>query len=659
MAEVAKSAPQNVSKPNVSHKHSTFPIEYSSFDTHQFGYIRPHFCIKGISADTHRHRPVVKSSSFSLKAPLMQDVFRRLSYFKVNLDAVLPLNAEKIYTNPVIGQDVPVDANCVIENGFDRLFNSFSSVFSYARTTYATTPNAANATLVLKALIFGELFYSRGSLLASLGAHLYNQCIIELGGTRFDFDDYFDLLCGRVLTAIGNNTVTVLIDGVNYLLDPSFNSSISLYIANRITFRDFLCMIRETSDWSFDSSADSIFNSVGLFPPTTFTGVYSADAPFNPQRVLSYQLACAEFFSNDKIDYIYSAELFRQYIGDLLCTIIDTYFGTNLWPQNFTMNGVKYQYDYLSGHYFAYILDFVINNPNYFFLEILQYFISSFGLKRSLRYKDYFVGSRSYPLAVGDVNVNVNSNLVNVVDITRKIQIQRFLNAVNHSGRKLSNYVKTLFGVDIHQDRHVPQWLADITENVYTSEVENTGSAQLSDSQSVTARFTSNSSNKELEFGVDVESVIIGVTTYDIERAFINSIDRDFFIKDRFDMFLPELQFVGDQPVYKQELNAADISSFGSPFSYQFRDQQWKLIFSRASGGFVGKLPGYCFINRPFGYYVNQINPDFIRSFPTEFDDFFVSLTGYSLGNYWHFIVWTKNFDIASRAMIANPVILE
>lgn len=670
MAEIVNGMPQNVSKPHVPKQHSYFPIHFDAFDTHQFGLYRPHVAFEGVPSDKFRYRSVSKTKSYTLKAPLMQDVIRKQAYFKVDLPAILPLNAEKIYTNPLQGDDVAVDVNCVVEDAFSKISNAVSGAFNLAWTEWSNNQDLTTLRALFVAHIFGELFYSRGSLLGSLGCHLWKQCSSTTSnGTITDFDGTFDNFISQFLSQCSSynvNEFEVVIDGEPYVVVLVDNVPIQSTLSP-ISFRHFLDLIRCTSHWTFTNDLD-LPDEVGSFVLNSCTigFYYGEEVPLNIQRVLAYQLACAEFFTNDKIDFIYSAELYRQFIGDLLRDCIVTFDSDAFWPQNFVYNGVNYQYDYLSGHYLTYILNSVISNPlrvisrayNAYF-SCLQYFLSIFGLQRSLRFKDYFVGSRAYPLAVGDVNVNVVSNQVNIVDVSRKIQVQRYLNAVNHIGRRLSNYIKALFGVEIQQDRHVPHYLAELTEMVYTSEVENTGDAQQTEAQSVTAVFTANSSNKEIEVFVDVPCVIIGITSYDIARAYTATIDRNFFIKDRFDMFIPEMQFIGDQPVYNHELDSRSPSNFGVAFGYQYRDMQYKQSFNRASGAFANdKLPGYSFVEPSFGKLAVYISPDFIRSCPSELDKFYLALSGWSLGNYFHFIVFEKNILDAYRPMVANPEIL-
>ena len=124
-------------------------------------------------------------------------------------------------------------------------------------------------------------------------------------------------------------------------------------------------------------------------------------------------------------------------------------------------------------------------------------------------------------------------------------------------------------------------------------------------------------------------------------------------------MFNPDFQYIGDQPVYGVELGYPYGSSIPEVFAYQSRDMEYKQRFDVASGGFIENLPGWIFDdNDRLALDRGRLDPDFIRSRNTEFDKFFLSLTGYSLGSYFHFICITDNNVNAKRAMAVDPQIL-
>lgn len=651
--------------PNVPKHHSNFALKEVRLSTELFGVIKPHMVIDDVSTDDFEYRPTYKTRSYTLKAPLMQDVHRKLSYVKVDLSSILPNTFEKFFTNPVIGDDVPSDVGPVVSNGIKKIALAVEHQLNTAFTTVNGANNftPTNVGRLLKALIFAEYFYSRGSLLSSLGCHLSKQfsCTIPNVGARItSFDLMFDTVISRLLSFFNANnisTITVRLGSNNTFKQVTVSPILQSDYPNPMSFRDFLNEVRGEGSWSITQFGGptpvTITSDFGCIPSILINA--GDDIPFNFGRVCAYQLACAEYFTNDHVDNIYSAELYREYVGSIILQTLSN------GASSFTYNGMSYLYDWFCGRYFNNFITALGPSGSVFITStyIRSYFTALFSYRRSLRYKDYFVSSRTSPLAVGNVDVSVNNNAVSVIDISRNIQVQRFLNAINHSGRRLSNYIKTLFGANIAPDRHVPQWLADVDELVYTAEVENTGDAQQSEPNSVTAVFTGNSSNKQLHFYADLPGYIIGLTSYDIERAYCDTIDRSFFIENRYDMFLPELQFVGDQPIFVHELDSSDTRPFGTAFGYQYRDMQYKLLYSVADGGFVDNLPGYGFLYRPELFSSENISSEFIRSRTSELDDFYLSLTGYSLGSYFHFISIIVNNFSARRPMIANPKILE
>lgn len=85
---------------------------------------------------------------------------------------------------------------------------------------------------------------------------------------------------------------------------------------------------------------------------------------------------------------------------------------------------------------------------------------------------------------------------------------------------------------------------------------------------------------------------------------------------------------------------------------------EFKQRYNQCAGGFVENLPGFAFVAVDERGSKSVITPDFIRSVCSEFDDFYVSLTGYSNGSYWHFIVDNYNDCSGSRPMAYAPSIL-
>ena len=386
-------------------------------------------------------------------------------------------------------------------------------------------------------------------------------------------------------------------------------------------------------------------------PVVTYIGSGLSSPDVDLRRLHAYNIACAHFYSNDHIDYIYTAELYRQNQRSFFRQLS---FDSSMF---FQMNGVNYEYDALSGH----AVNLILSGRDSTAVTIyLSYFANIFNFNRSLRFMDYFTGSRAFPLAVGNTEVPVVGNNVSVIDITKGIQRQRFLNAVNRSGSKFESYIKNLFGVRPAYDYHNPFFVGHTSDDVKASETENTGSAQFSDvddlntaQNSVTSKMFSQSSKYAFNFDSDRDSVLVGITYFDIPRFYPFGVSRMQQHVDRFDSFIPQAQFIGDQEVRATELGALTDGNFG----YQTRYQEYKMRIPYCFGGVRKYLKTWSFLF-PAHSYGSQVSPDFIRSIESEFDKFYLSLTGYSLASYFHFIVLSNNEVSSSRPMVKSPSIL-
>ena len=106
MSEIVNGNPQNENPHKNVRTRSTFPLQYHAFDTFRFGEYHPHFVMEGVAKDKISFRSSHDLRSYTLGAPLMEDISMKKDYFHVPMTAILPLNWDKFFANPVKGQDV-------------------------------------------------------------------------------------------------------------------------------------------------------------------------------------------------------------------------------------------------------------------------------------------------------------------------------------------------------------------------------------------------------------------------------------------------------------------------------------------------------------------------------------------------------------------------
>ena len=729
---VVNSESVNTSTGRHVHSRSHFPdsLSYRKSFTARFGEYVPSFEMEGVPTDSISLNSSDKLDSMSLKAPFKGTIRKIKESFSVPNMAILPYNWDRIYTQPSNGDDVPVDANCVLGNfprfhaQFWRAFYSAVNSGVSALTTSSTADDvAAVLNCILRTLVLGEYIYSNGSLPNVTGYKISGSWRFQksvASGTGYNgasYDTWFDaviahafgpLLALEVTEPVGSSSTTFRVRGLSssgealpwsdnlysafrFLLEK-FRENPTCWISaitlpNSTTLSAYITRLKEligsTSTGLFEAGKVTIY-----FPdPREDVGDITSMSQnnFNISRILAYQLVCAHYYSNSAVDFIYTAELYRQYVHTFFKNQYIT--PANAPERQFSWNGMDCPYDFLSEHYLARSLylkptaiDYVnlsgVSQPTFamltdpketnysFMMNRLACYAAIFGFRKSLRFGDYFVGSRPRPLAPVNTDVAVNNNLVSVIDITRNIQAQRFANAVMRSRSKIEEYVKSLFGNSVAPDYHNPFFLSRETEVIYGDEVQNTGAAQQSSANSRTALWSSQPNRFTFTFKNDDSHpcIYLQIVSFDIKRSYTRSTDRQFLHADRYDMFNPDFQFIGDQPIYGVELGYIDAASPAIPFvfGYQSRDMEYKQRFDVASGGFVENLPGWLLTDQSRELYqLPQLNPDFIRSFSVELDQFYLSLTGYSLGSYFHFAIITENNVDATRPMSVDPQILE
>lgn len=636
---------------------SKFDLSHHHFTTLPFGEYVPFFSMECVNGDDIKLRSQHSLNTFTLKSPILSNIRMRKDFFSVPMEAILPFNWDKIITNPLFGDDVDADlVNCVLDlsvfnsikdvaykKSFIQLFNQmFNEGTSWSKTSDGVRFNA---------LTILELFFSNGSLLSRLGYNFNKLVKIDNTheGVTYDVDGFIEDVYSHLLPTVNLK----YLNSSNTIVSETF----SLQTAeDKRKFHDFClthCLATTNDLQIFDTAYD---------PTYTLSFVESSDyvLKFNIAPVCAYHICCSHYLSNDKVDAIYSAELYRQ--------LMKYCISSSSFTTTFKYNGVSTSYDYLSGQAikeaFSNMLAVFTNSTAKSEINLpFNYFINLLGMRRSLRYLDYFTGSKTHPLALGDTSVQVNpGNNVNVVDVTKGLQMQRFLNFVNRTGRKFEEYISKLNGRYVAPDYHNPQFLGSTLESLYNPTVENTGSDQFIKPNSITSTIKGESEKFAFQFDCDRPSIVIGIVSFDIVRAYAHNVIRDASHIDRFDYFNPFLQHIGDQPVYGYEYRYDKLGGFiTSYFGYQTRHAEYKTAVSRADSGFIdGSLPSWAFLNEELSNspFEVSIDSNIIRSYPEELDKFYLNLPGISLSKYFHFIVDFYNIVEASRPMIANPNIL-
>lgn len=631
-----------------SPKKSNFNYVRSLAFTPKFGELAPFYSEDVVPSDNVKLRSHFDLRSFNLKSPLMQDINMYKSFFNVPISAILPNNWDKVVETPNIGSKIPDYFGTILPikefiSPWFKTADYYSTALSNSKS-FTDFVQRNNVDRAIRFLCVFNSFFGKSGLSNYFG---------------FPFDPNIDISSKLydLLTILNGKFIVKYLDVYSY---DKFDTQSRVHIFNvkpnnPVDFiylmNDYPCGITFVDGFSdvYGGFVDKLIEILNYIT-VSLSDYQDNNVKFDFARVVAYQLVYNEFYVNDNVDFVYSAKDWRAQIGGLLLSIFPYLYEE--------FNGTQLVSDYLSGFfihkfYNSLTLEKLSPDKQTMFIE---YLAQVFGIRRSLLYKDYFTNSRVRPIAVGSTDVAVNNNQVSVIDVTRNIQYQRFLNSVNRTGRKVSKYFKDLFNVNLKVDDDTPIFLAETKDIVYSVETDNTGSAQVTEKMSTTSKLQTKSNKYQFDCYCDKYGVLIGLVSFECERFYPYTSDRQVLKQSANDYYNPYMQYIGDQPIYRVELDNRQKHGMDSAFGYSTRNFEYKESFPRVMGGFLDYLPTWLF-KKPEDPN-NFLSPEFIRPLPSLLDDFYIGFSSLDYLGKFNFVILSRNFISSDRPMVKDPQIL-
>lgn len=708
-------------QPQTSNRESynTFDKRHSVADTQLFDEVRPFYMNQANSGDVKRARMVNNDWSPVTKSQILTDIKKHRALFQVPWSVLMPNTWEYLYREPVQGEDInwldvaPLISISVIKRIIGGIFDVDDSVGS---ASGATPLDSSIEGLIKRVWLFYNMFGASG-IPNTLGCRIFGESFFDFNrnsdslayDATLDFSpsSVFNRLCvflsGGMKINVANTayTISILNSLFSYLPDSVLNNAVSTdrYSFKVITtseafnfIRDFIwysksgslsCLVNYDSSMLggsdtnpdkhvFNAIANFIFYGVSNYDTTIedigFSQKYKLisdkldavpeDFTYNLMPVLAYQSVWHQFFTNDRIDPVYSASAFAK---NMLSAVYALNSASLPTVANFTVNGVTVPYDYCSA---ALISNIFTTTRNFGNVAWLDYFNEIFSMRPSMRGSDYFTSMRTQPLAVGNVDVTINANKVSAIDINQSLWYQRFLNAVNRTKQSIYDYLQSITGVLPQRREPQPNFIAEEVFNIAGVQIDNNAENQ----GSIVSILRNSQSNYIYDIFIDEPSFIIGVDSYSCNFVYPDSSNRISLMSDRLDWFNDFMQHIGDQDVKAFELfTPADSTQLLAPIGYQLRYAEFKNMISRAAGGFlVGDtdLASWLMLYEPYGsktwptVTMQRISPYFIRNHCSDFDKFFGSLTGANPSNRYHVIKYTYIDEIDNSKQQSYPSLL-
>ena len=464
-----------------------YDLTHSEYITPLFGKITPSMHLDTVPADRVVFHEDVKTILNRIDGNFLNTINQYSDSFFVSLRSVFPTNYEKLIPNPLKGDDLPNSALPMvplaafimdyIRGDFDVwIEGSKYNLRECWRNVVQIAPlegEGFSATNLEVSYILGRLLLlatvlSRGELLDYLGIQFDYNTINSRVSSVFQekIDKFFEQLY------LARETYLYGLDGNRYFYGIEINTTDNAFDPSLVK-RQFRCNTKEEwrqaisdcfeaglmpsltnigNDWSDSSNAGicqatnelgsiitQIFGSYELLDVDSYLTKLDASGEIdlhdgghiNIGKVLAYQQIVAQYYTNDRIDNIFSSELYMQLLRGVMYPSSDGLFTKE---PVFDYNGVATEYDYISagGFWASLISNEIAGKANRQFIWMTLMML----LRRSLRYGDYFSTARIDMLAVSDqLNIATTGSMVSPVDITKGLLMQRYLNAANYIGQ--------------------------------------------------------------------------------------------------------------------------------------------------------------------------------------------------------------------------------
>lgn len=214
-----------------------------------------------------------------------------------------------------------------------------------------------------------QYFYSYGSLVSALGASFERKFdftgvsyfVQPDGVSGMQLDQVVDLFYAKLAQMV--DTFYCQLAGTTYLV---YTGNAPMYASqtNIISLRRLLEMLSDDPSATFTVTASTVLQNFVDFIKDEFSvatvSIGYDEAPYDLIYAQAYQMVCAHFFSNDSIDAVYSADIYRQVLYGVYRDALDYSTSTTLESQGFFQyNGISTPFDACSAHVFDWLIQWV------------------------------------------------------------------------------------------------------------------------------------------------------------------------------------------------------------------------------------------------------------------------------------------------------------
>ena len=226
----------NNPRPNNIRGRNVFPQSFKMLTTDRYGEYSPFYWAKCERGDVQNLKTDHDLHTFTLQSPMVSDVKMTKSFIKVPMQAIYPINWEKMFTIPTQGDDVPADNRALLDLSTLMVAINYVTTFSF--------PIGAR----VKAYLLLELLFSHGSLFERFNMHFnarFNASYDQVTLNNVSIDKVFDEIIWPEIIDYGK-TCSLVKDGVSYFVKDDSNPSYGDFqpVVKKVSPRRYIEILR-------------------------------------------------------------------------------------------------------------------------------------------------------------------------------------------------------------------------------------------------------------------------------------------------------------------------------------------------------------------------------------------------------------------------------
>lgn len=232
-------------------------------------------------------------------------------------------------------------------------------------------------------------------------------------------------------------------------------------------------------------------------------------------------------------------------------------------------------------------------------------------------------------LQYGTSSTSTNKNAIQSASIRALFAVEKVLSVTSRTRQTVDDQILAHFGFRVPKDvKHNIQYLGSDIGGVNFGEVVSTAATDGGELGEIAGKGTMSEFGKYHSFTAPIDGVLMAVCYARPTIAFTTNFDKDNAVAQRLDLFVPEFDNLGMQPLYFYESGDTSVSSSNANniVGWQWRYEQFKRKFNKAITGMATPYKG---TENPLNAWTLSRYPYYQQSVTNgaRFTNFFVSPT--------------------------------